>query len=211
MTRKEPAPHEVLRGDRAKDDPWIRAFLEEAPYGFLATVHEGRPFLNMNLFVYDAEVHAVYLHTARAGRTRGNVEGHGNDGTAPEAGGAPATLGVAGMGRILPADEALEFSVEYAGVVCFGAVRVVEDDEEKERGLRLLLEKYAPHLRPGRDYRAITPEELRRTTVFRLDVDAWSGKQKAAEPEFPGAFERPGLPIPFEPERGEREAPGSGP
>lgn len=192
-------PHdEVLRRDRATDDGWIRAWLEEAGFGVLATVGAERPFLNPNLFVYDGEAHAIYLHTARAGRTRRNVDeaglaGRGGSGE----GGAPATFAAAGMGRLLPADTALEFSVEYASAICFGRVRVVDGDEEAARALQMLLDKYAPHLVPGEDYRPVTTGELRRTTVYRLDIESWSGKQKAADPDFPGAFERPAPPVPF--------------
>jgi len=51
-----------------------------------------------------------------------------------------------------------------------------------------LLKKYAPHLAYGEDYRAITPEELKRTAVYRVDIEAWSGKKKEVAPDFPGAF-----------------------
>ena len=44
------------------------------------------------------------------------------------------------------------------------------------------------HLQPGRDYRPITDEELARTTVYRIDIDDWSGKRKAVGENFPGAF-----------------------
>lgn len=196
--RPERSHDEVLRRDRATDDAWIRAWLEEAPFGMLATVAEGRPFLNPNLFVYDAERHAIYLHTARAGRTRSNVEADG---------GVPATFAAAGMGRLLPADTALEFSVEYSSAVCFGRVRVVDDDGEAGRALQMLLDKYAPHLAAGEDYRPVTEGELRRTTVYRLDIDSWSGKQKAAPADFPGAFERPPPPVPFRAEGADDEEP----
>lgn len=177
----------MRRCDRGKDDAWIRAFLHAAPFGFLATVDaEGQPFLNSNLFVFDEEARCVYLHTARTGRTRDNVEG-----------GDRVAFSAAGMGRLLPAPEALEFSVEYAGVVCFGRARIVADPTEAEAALRALLEKYAPHLRYGEDYRAVTPKELERTAVYRLDIEAWSGKQKEVEEDFPGAFDVPLLPIPF--------------
>ncbi len=64
----------------------------------------------------------------------------------------------------------------------------MSDTEEAERGLQLLLDKYAPHLRPGRDYRPITRDELLRTSVMRIDIESWSGKKKEEEPDFPGAF-----------------------
>ena len=172
----EPRTH-VRRRDRAKEDAWVRAALKKADYGFLATVHDGQPFLNSNLFVYDESAHVIYMHTAHVGRTRTNLEADQH-----------CCFSIATMGRMLPAPEALEFSVEYAGVVVFGKGSVVTDDAEKERGLQLLLDRYAPHLRPGRDYRPITAGELKRTGVYRIDIETWSGKQKVADPEHPGAF-----------------------
>jgi nitroimidazol reductase NimA-like FMN-containing flavoprotein (pyridoxamine 5'-phosphate oxidase superfamily) len=167
----------LRRPDRSADEEWIREFLHESAVGVLATVHEGQPFVNSNIFVYDEERHAIYLHTARTGRTRDNVEAD-----------SKVTFTVYETGRLLPADEALEFSIEYGGVVVFGAASVVSDGEEAEYGLQLLLDKYAPHLKPGRDYRPITAGELIRSSVFRLDIESWSGKRKFVEPEFPGAY-----------------------
>lgn len=165
----------------------MRDFMLQAPWGFLATVgDDGQPFLNSNLFVYDADRHCIYLHTHRTGRTRDNMDG-----------GVKVAFSAAGMGRLLPAPEALEFSIEYAGVVAFGIGRVVEDVSEAKAALQAILDKYAPHLRPDVDYRSTTDEELKRTAVFRIDVEAWSGKQKEVEEDFPGAFDLPTLPIPF--------------
>ncbi len=175
---------QVRRADRAMtDDAWIRAFLHRAPMGVLATVQEGQPFLNSNLFVYDQDQHVIYMHTARTGRTRDNVT------ASPQ-----VCFTATEMGRLLPADVALEFSVEYAGVVVFGTAQVVTDEQEAAHGLQLLLDKYFPHLRPGQDYRGIVPEELKRTTVYRIQIQAWSGKRKQVAEDFPGAFhygERP--------------------
>ena len=178
--------HEVRRSDRAvEDEDWIRSFLRRAPVGVVATAYQGQPFINSNLFVYDEAAHAIYLHTASKGRTRFNVEAGAAE---LEAGVAAVCFHVFEMGRLLPADTALEFSVEYGGVTVFGQGRVIDDGEEARHGLQLLLDKYFPHLRPGRDYRVIVEEELARTAVYRIDVEAWSGKRKAAEEDFPGAF-----------------------
>ena len=170
-------PDYVRRTDRAvEDETWIREFLRRAAIGYLATAHEGQPFINSNLFVYDETTHAIYIHTARLGRTRSNVEADER-----------ACFSVSEMGRLLPADEALEFSVEYAGVTVFGRASLIEGDQAKH-ALQLLLDKYAPHLKPGEHYRPTTDEELTRTAVYRIDIDSWSGKRKVAETDFPGAF-----------------------
>jgi nitroimidazol reductase NimA-like FMN-containing flavoprotein (pyridoxamine 5'-phosphate oxidase superfamily) len=188
MSEEATAPPlaEVRRRDRAvHDEGWIRNLLKRAPFGTLATVRDGQPFLNMNIFVFDEAEHAIFLHTARAGRTRNNVEL--NEGVC---------FGVSEMGRLLPAPTALHFSVEYAGVVVFGRARIVEDEAEAGRALQQLLDKYAPHLRPGRDYRPIQPEELAATSVYRIDIDQWSGKQKVAPADHPGAFLYGQVPAP---------------
>ena len=167
----------LRRPDRSADEDWIRDFLHESAVGVLATVLDDQPFVNSNIFVYDEDRNAIYFHTARTGRTRDNVE------TASK-----VAFTVYETGRLLPADEALEFSIEYGGVVVFGAAYVVEDPEEAEFALQLMLDKYAPHLTPGRDYQPITADEMKRTTVFRLDIESWSGKRKFVEPDFPGAY-----------------------
>lgn len=168
----------VRRADRAvEDDAWIAAFLQRAPVGTLATVYEGQPFINSNLFVYVPEDKAIYMHTARVGRTRANIEQDER-----------VCFSIMEMGRLLPAAEALEFSVEYSGVVVFGRGQVIEDSAQAKRALQLLLDKYAPHLKPDVDYRATTDEELARTAVYKISISAWSGKRKKVDDDFPGAY-----------------------
>ncbi|MEM8529691.1 MAG: pyridoxamine 5'-phosphate oxidase family protein [Chloroflexota bacterium] len=168
----------VRRRDRAvTDDTWIRELLHRAPMGVLATVNDGQPFINTNLFVFDESSHVIYMHTARYGRTQSNVE-------QTEA----VCFSVSEMGRLLPSHIALEFSVEYAGVTVFGDATLVEDPQEAHRGLQLLLHKYFAHLRPGEDYRPPIPEEIERTAVYRIAIKQWSGKQKVVAEDSPGAF-----------------------
>ncbi len=178
------APNKVRRSDReVTDEGWIQEFLVAAPYGALATVHEGRPFINSNLFVYVPEDHVLYFHTARVGRTQANIDA--------EAEGAAVCFSAFNMGRLLPAKQALSFSVEYEGVVVFGTGKTMVDQDEAARALQLLLDKYAPHLKPGEDYEHINEEELKRTAVFKVSIDSWSAKRKSVEEDFPGAFTYP--------------------
>ena len=170
-------PTTIRRDDRAvTEEAWIQDFLHTAAVGTLATVHDGQPFVNTNLFIYDADDHAIYTHTARVGRTRANVDEH-----------QKVCFSIMTMGRMLPAPEALEFSVEYGGVTIFGTASIVEDEAEATRVLQLLLDKYAPHLNAGDDYRPPVPEELKRTAVFKIAIDDWSAKKKEVE-AHEGAF-----------------------
>ncbi len=180
--------HAVRRADRAVDDEtWICQMLQTAAVGNMASVHDGQPFINSNLFVYDEARHCIYIHTARKGRTRANVE---TPDTPPK-----VCFSVMEMGRLLPAPEALEFSVEYAGVVVFGTAQVIDDSEgEATDALQQMLDKYAPHLSAGEDYRPPIAQEVKRTTVMRIDITSWSGKKKEVD-DHDGAFWYPAEPM----------------
>ncbi len=170
--------NQVRRSDReVEDEAWIRALLHRAPVGVLATSYEGQPFLNSNLFVYDEEAQMIYLHTAPVGRTRANIVANER-----------VCFSVYEMGRLLPAETALNFSAEYAGVVVFGSCSIVTDKAQAKDVLQRLLEKYAPHLQPEKDYHSITEQELARTSVYQIKIEEWSGKKKEVDADFPGAF-----------------------
>lgn len=158
------------RKDRAQDEAWIRELLTRAPIGVLATSGNNGPALNPNLFVFDPSRDAIYLHTAKTGHTRANVEDRPR-----------VAFCVAEMGRLLPSDAAVHFSVEYASVVLTGTSTVVEDADEASGALDLLMRKYAPQFEPGRDYRSVEGKDLARTSVFRIDIESWTGKGKTSE------------------------------
>jgi len=160
------AINQVRYKARTQSDAWISAFLRQAQYGMLATEWQGQPFLKPTLFVYDEAAHAIYIHGALEGRMRTNLQANPR-----------VCFCAAEMGRLLPGETAMGFDVEYASAAAFGVICVVEDETEAARGLQALLDKYFPQLRPGEDYRAIQPEELAATAVYRIDIEQWSGKQ----------------------------------
>ncbi len=161
----------MRRTDRAiTDDAEIADLLRQADICRIATSVNDQPFISANTFWYDGE--RIFFHTATQGRTLTNI------GQNPR-----VCLEVDWVGRWLPASTALEFSVEYTGVVVFGRAHLLEDDAEKKRALQGLLDKYFPDVKPGTDYRPITPRELEVTAVFAVDIEAWSGKRKVAPAE----------------------------
>jgi uncharacterized protein len=178
---KQPTPINIpLRKDRTKDDAWIRAYLQRVPFGMLATEYKGQPFIKPTTFVYDEAEHAIYIHGALVGRMRTNIELNPR-----------VSFSIAEMGRLLPADTAMEVGVEYASVVVFGVIEVIADSGQARHGLQLLLDRYFPHLKSGSDYREIHPSELDQTAVYRIKIVSWSGKEEHKPPDFPGAFVYP--------------------
>jgi uncharacterized protein len=57
----------------------------------------------------------------------------------------------------------------------------VVDLDQKRAAMAGLLTKYFPTLRSGEAYRPITDGELKRTSVYALAIESWSGKRNWAE------------------------------
>lgn len=174
----EPNRYRPRRSDKGiEDDEWIRGFLRRSQFGVLATVSNDEPFVTPLIFVYDADEHAVFVHLSPNGRTPANVEENER-----------VCFNVSEMGRILPDWKAWEFSNEYESVTVFGRARTLTDEDAQRSALQQIMDKYAPQMEPGEDYRPITDREIERTAVIQVDVEHWSGKVNGAEPDFPGAY-----------------------
>ncbi len=162
--------NETRRPENACDDTWIREFLAQAEVGHIATRWDDQPFVTPTLFWYDPQRHEIYFHSNITGRLRANIERH-----------AEVCFEASRMGRLLPANTALEFALQYESAIAFGRGRLLDDAEEKRRALYGLIEKYFPTMTPGVQYRPITDQELKRTAVYAIAVESWSGKRNWPE------------------------------
>ena len=105
-----------------KDDNWIRAFLREAKIGHIASSADGQPFINPTMFWLDDENHQIVFHSNVAGRVRSNIESN-----------PKVSLEASELGKFLPSNVALEFSLQFRSVVVFGTASVVSDPDEARR------------------------------------------------------------------------------
>jgi uncharacterized protein len=158
------------RAEYAQDEDWIRDFLRRAQIGHIATRWDEQPFITPTLFWYDPEREAIYFHSNITGRVRANAERH------PE-----VCFEACEMGKLLPSNVALEFSLQYESVIAFGKIRVLDDAEEQKRALNGLIGKYFPDMTPGVHYRPITDQELKRSSVYAIAIESWSGKRNWKE------------------------------
>jgi uncharacterized protein len=153
-----------------RDDEWIRVFLRTAKVGHIASARDGQPFVNPTMFWFDEENGQIIFHSNIMGRIRANIENN------PRVGFEASELG-----KMLPANVALEFSLQFRSVIVFGSARLITDPEEARRVLYGLLRKYFPEMTAGKDYREITDQELKRTSVYAIQIEAWSGKENWKE------------------------------
>ena len=158
------------RSENAMSAEWTREFLKRAHIGHVATRWDERPFITPTNFWYDAERHAIYFHSNLVGRIRANIERH-----------AQVCFEASEFGDLLPSNVALEFSIQYESAIVFGRIRILEDVEEKRSALYGLLGKYFPAMAAGKEYRPITDQELKRTSVYAIEIESWSGKRNWPE------------------------------
>ena len=149
-----------------REDDFIRVFLRVAQVGHIATSCDGQPFINPSTFWYDEANHRIIFHSNVAGRVRSNIEAN-----------PKVCLEVSELGRFLPSNVALEFSLQYRSVMVFGTAHVIDDPMEKRAVLYGLIKKYFPTMTAGREYREITDKELRATSVYAIAIESWSGKE----------------------------------
>jgi len=157
------------RSHLTRDDDWIRAFLKEAKVGHIATSLDGQPFVNPTTFWYDEENHQVVFHSNAAGRVRSNIESN-----------PKVSLEASELGKFLPSNVALEFSLQFRSVVIFGSARLVTDPVEARHLLYGLIGKYFPNMSAGKEFRGVTDKELRATSIYAIKIEAWSGKENWA-------------------------------
>lgn len=149
-----------------RDDEWIRAFLHEARVGHIASTWDDQPFLNPSTFWFDEANHQIIFHSNLAGRIRSNIESNPR-----------VCFEASELGKMLPSNVALEFSLQFRSVVVFGEASLIDDPEEARRVMYGLIHKYFPAMTAGSEFREITEKELKRTSVYAIKIEEWSGKE----------------------------------
>ncbi|MGZ9220718.1 MAG: pyridoxamine 5'-phosphate oxidase family protein [Anaerolineales bacterium] len=153
-----------------RGNEWIRAFLREAKVGHIASAQDGQPFLNPSTFWFDEANHQIIFHSNAAGRIRSNIESNSR-----------VCFEACELGKMLPSNVVLEFSLQFRSVIVFGAARILTDPDEIRRVMYGLIQKYFPAMSAGREYREITDKELKRTSVYAIKIEEWSGKENWKE------------------------------
>jgi nitroimidazol reductase NimA-like FMN-containing flavoprotein (pyridoxamine 5'-phosphate oxidase superfamily) len=165
LNQNAPTAHQRLP-EYARDDEWIRAFLQRGQIAHVASRWDIQPFIIPTTFFYDQAGHRLIFHSNIAGRIRANIERH------PE-----VCVEVSEMGKLLPSNVALEFSLQFRSVIVFGRAYLLEDQHEKREMLHKLIAKYFSGMQIDKDYRPATDKELKQTSVYEIRIESWSGKE----------------------------------
>ncbi len=145
----------------------IASILDEALYCHIGFVADGQPYVVPTGFGRDGRT--VYVHGSAASRMMRTLSD-----------GVPVCLTATLVDGLVLARSAFHHSINYRSVMIVGVAQELPADE-KEHGLKVITE----HLAPGRwdDVRGPAPQELKATTVLKLDIDEASAKVRSGPPK----------------------------
>ncbi|RLI00374.1 pyridoxamine 5'-phosphate oxidase family protein [Candidatus Bathyarchaeota archaeon] len=142
----------------------IEEVLRENQVGRLGTAVGGEPYVVPVNYVYTGG--RIYIHSHREGKKVRDILEN------------PRVCFEVDSGEIIPADRACDYSWEYKSVIAFGVARLVEDEGERVRALRMLVDKYG--FGKGSQVTAELLSSYPQLAVIRVDVERATGKQSPA-------------------------------
>jgi nitroimidazol reductase NimA-like FMN-containing flavoprotein (pyridoxamine 5'-phosphate oxidase superfamily) len=157
-----------LREKATYDKDTVHAILDSALFISAGFVQDGKAVVVP--MIYGREGETIYLHGARKARIIRLLE-------QTEQVCLNATL----VDGIVFARSAFNSSMNYRSATIFGAPRLIDDRDEKLRGMRIISE----HTMPGRwdELRESHEKEIKMTGVIAVDIDAASAKISSGMPD----------------------------
>ncbi len=149
---------EMRRNEKSISREEITEILEKAEYGVLSTIStDNTAYATPLNFAYKDGV--LYFHSAKEGHKIENIMSNSS-----------ACFSVVDSVVLMPE----KFNTQYRSVTVFGTMSIVEDQEEKRKGITAIAEKLSPDYKPeGRRYIEKAFDAMH---VLKLDIQRMTGK-----------------------------------
>ena len=148
----------------AYDHATIHALLDASMLCHIAYAIDGQPYCTPTLFWREGA--RLYWHGSSASRMlRGQSDG------------APVCLTVSHLDALVLARSAFNHSVDYRAVMAFGHARAIDDEAEKARAMRAMVDRFYP----GRSDLLRPPhaQEIKATRFVGMEIEQASAKIRA--------------------------------
>lgn len=174
--------NEMRRKDREMDKDFALSIVDKVAFANITTMNEDNtPHTIPISIARDGD--NIYMHSASSGTKIDNIK------RSPV-----ATMTFVGEVKVPPPIKQSEyeeaekegsigrmllskkFTTEFESAVAYGRIYIVEDEEEKVKGLRLISEKYTPDNMPYFDKAVEVSRGV--VTVLRFEIDEIKGKRK---------------------------------
>ena len=142
---------------RKLSDEMTEQILENGLFGVLSTVGDGEPYGVPLSYAYkDGK---IWFHCATEGHKLGNIAVNNN-----------VCFTVVDSVETL----AEKFSTKYRSAIAFGKIFVVDDPQEKMRGIEAIMMKYSSEY--AAEGRAYIDKYFEKFKILRMDISELSGK-----------------------------------
>ncbi len=148
-----------------KDKGEVEAVLAEAEVGRLGTCVDGQPYVVPLNFAYSEG--SIFFHGAGEGMKMKDISKN------------PRVCFEVDIAEIKPADNPCDYNYRYRSVVANGVARLLEGPEERLRGLRIIVGKYAPG--KGSDVTLERMERMKSLAVVEIEIEEMVGKRSPAD------------------------------
>jgi uncharacterized protein len=146
------------------DRATVHAILDAAALCHVSYVIDGQPYCTPTLFW--REDSTLYWHGSSASRMLRNLTK-----------GEPACLTVTHFDSLVLARCGFNHSADYRSVMAFGHARLVEDQQQKERALMMMVDRFFPGRTAG--LRQSSKQEIKATAVLFMEIERASAKIRA--------------------------------
>jgi nitroimidazol reductase NimA-like FMN-containing flavoprotein (pyridoxamine 5'-phosphate oxidase superfamily) len=149
--------------------------LAEGYVAHVSFVQDGQPFVIPLGYQFSSGApDRIYFHGSLGSRAMRHM-----------ASGEPVCIAVTLLHGLVYSKTALNHSMNYRSVVCFGRGRRVMDTEVQRRVYEAMVSRYFPGRTEGRDYSAPTEAHLDATSLVEVEIEEWSAKMRTGGPMGP--------------------------
>ena len=149
----------MRRTDRQiTDSAEIESILQGSMICRLGLADGGEPYIVPLSFGYTGG--AIYLHSALDGKKISMINRNPR-----------CCFEIDQCGKVTRTEPPCAWGIEYRSVIGFGRACIIEDSEEKKRGLNCIMSHY------GGEPQQFSDENIRNVCVIRIDIESMTGKK----------------------------------
>ena len=164
----------IRRQDRSVPEEAC-SILAQGVVAHVAFVQDGQPYVMPFSYHYDpASPERLYLHGSAGTRALLHMGS-----------GRPVSICVTLLDGLVYSRTAMNHSMNYHSIVCFGKARPVELEQEKRVVFEAMIARYFEGRTAGRDYAPASTEQLNSTAMVQVEIEEMSAKARTGGPTGP--------------------------
>lgn len=137
----------------------LESILNKALFCRLGLCEDGMPYVVPVCFGY--EDNCIYVHSAGEGKKLEIIKRNNN-----------VCFEMEAEAEIIPGEDACKWSVHYLSMIGFGKAHIVDNQEEKIKGLNAIMRHYS-----GQSDHTYNEKATNLATIIKIEVESMTGKK----------------------------------